>query len=323
MTRVLIIGGAGFIGSHLAQHCITRGDDVQIVVRPQTDLWRLAKFHTRPVVHTLDLGDRVALDRCFREVRADEIYHLAFQTRRQQTPNFSDVDQSINADILNLINILAAAAATKPSPRTVVRAGSLAEYGNGPAPYNEDQRENPLNAYTAALTAATHYTQMLQPRLPFSTFTARLALAYGPDQDEGFLIPTLVRNCQAGKKTLIRRPDDRRDLIYVTEVAEALCRLASSALPGGTIVNIATGIAPPVTHIADLVARAVGADPALIELADPSCTDENDQGICINFCGSPALARKLLGWEAKIPVNEGLQRMLDVIQDRRKTPEVR
>lgn len=189
---MLIIGGAGFIGSHLAQHCITRGDEVQIIVRPQTDLWRLGKFPLRPNVHTLNLGDRAALERCFREVRADEIYHLAFQTRRQQTSNFSDVEQSINVDILNLVNILAAAAATKHSPRAFVRAGSLAEYGNGPAPYTEDQRENPLNAYSAALTAATHYTQMLQPRLPFSTYTARLALAYGPYQDQSFLIPTLI-----------------------------------------------------------------------------------------------------------------------------------
>ena len=321
MTRVLIIGGAGFIGSHLARHCIARGDDVHIAARPQADLWRIAAIHTRLTLHSLDLHDRGALDRCFAEARPDEVYHLASQVRWQPAPDFSDALQSVSTDVLNLIAVLAAASAANPPPRIMIRAGSLAEYGNGPVPYIESQRENPLNSYAAALTACTHYSQMLQSRLPFATLTARMALTYGPTQNEDFLIPTLIRNCLTGKRTRILRPDDRRDLIYVTDVTEALCRLARSNLPGGTIVNIATGIAPPMRDVAGLVARVVGADPALIDIIDTSGTVGEAHNAYTNICGSPALARKLLDWEASITLIEGLQRILGLIRDRNKTHE--
>jgi nucleoside-diphosphate-sugar epimerase len=323
LTRVLIIGGAGFIGSHLARHCIARGGDVHIAARPQADLWRLTDIQTNLTLHSLDLRDRVALDRCFAEARPDEVYHLATQVRWQPTPDFSDALQSVSTDVLNLIAVLAAASAANPPPRIMIRAGSLAEYGNGPVPYVESQRENPLNSYAAALTACTHCAQMLQSRLPFATLTARLALTYGPTQNEDFLIPTLVRNCLAGKRTRILRPDDRRDLIYVTDVTEALCRLARSELPGGTIVNIATGIAPPMRDVAGLVARVVGADPALIDIIDTSGTVGEAHNAYTNICGSPALTRKLLDWEASITLIEGLQRILDSIRDRNKTHEAR
>lgn len=319
MTRVLIIGGAGFIGSHLARHCLSRGDDVHIVARPQTDLWRLADIHSHLMLHRLDLQDRVALDRCFTEVRPEEVYHLATQTRWQPAPDFADAHQSISTDILNLTTVLAAASAANSPPRVMVRAGSLAEYGNGPVPNVESQRENPLNPYATALTACTYCAQMLQPRLPFAVLTARLALTYGPAQDEDFLLPTLIRNCLAGARTRVLRPDDRRDLIYVTDVAEALCRLGSSKLPGGKIVNVATGIAPPMRDVADLVTRLVGVNPALIDIVEsPAAMKGTYQGYAI-MCGSPALARKLLDWKAGTTLIEGLQRILDLVRDRNKT----
>jgi UDP-glucose 4-epimerase len=323
LTRVLIIGGAGFIGSHLARHCIARDDEVHILARPQADLWRVADIHTSLTLHSLDLRDQGALDRCFAEARPDEVYHLATQVRWQPALDFSDTHQSVSTDVLNLIAVLAAAAAAIPPPRVMVRAGSLAEYGNGPVPYVESQRENPLNSYAAALTASTHCAQMLQSRLPFAILTARLALTYGPTQNEDFLIPTLIRNCLAGKRTRILRPDDRRDLIYVTDVSDALCRLARSELPGGTIVNVATGIAPPMRDVADLVARVVGADPALIDIIDTSGTVGEAHNAYTNICGSPALARKLLDWGASIPLIEGLQYTLDLVRDRHKTHKAR
>ena len=78
MTRVLIIGGAGFIGSHLARHCIARGAEVHIVARPETELWRLEGILAKLTLHRLDLHDRSTLDRCFAKARPDEVYYLGY-----------------------------------------------------------------------------------------------------------------------------------------------------------------------------------------------------------------------------------------------------
>jgi UDP-glucose 4-epimerase len=315
LSRVLIVGGAGFIGSHLARHCIARGDDVHVVIRSQTNLWRLADIQAKVIFHCLDLRDRDALDRCFAEAKPEEVYHLAVQLRWQPEKNFSDVHRSVNIDVLNLITLLAAASAANPLPRVIVRAGSLAEYGDGPVPFMESQRENPLTSYAAALTACTHCAQMLQPRLPFMILSARLALTYGPTQSHGFLIPALIRNCLAGEQTRIHRPDDRRDLIYVTDVVEALCRLARSGLPGGRVVNIATGIAPSMREVAGLVTGITGANPALIKIVHSSDFASESNNGSANICGSTALACKLLGWEASITLSEGLQKLLQAIRN--------
>jgi UDP-glucose 4-epimerase len=311
LTRVLIIGGAGFIGTHLALDRIARGDDVHILVRPQTNLWRLAEILTKVKIHSLELRDPVALAECFAFSNPEEVYHLASQTRSQPSPDFSDASESIHVDVLNFTAVLAAASASKFLPKVLVRAGTLAEYGNGPVPFVESQREKPLNSYAAALTASTHCAQMLQSRLAFPVITARLALTYGPSQDDDFLIPSLVRNCLAGEPTSIARPDNRRDLIYVTDVIEALGRIAKSQLPGGTIVNIATGISHPMRDVGRMVAEITGVSSTLIKISEPPEAKDQIGDAPKDICGSPVLARKLLGWKAGINLTEGLQRMLE------------
>ena len=316
MTRVLIVGGAGFIGAHLAQRCLDRGDEVHVIARSRTDLWRLAGMRSQLTVHVLELGDRSALDRCFVAAGPEEVYHLATQTRWEPAADLSDAARSASTDLLNMIHLLAAASAADPAPRALVRAGSLTEYGDGPVPFEETQRESPVNAYGAAMTACTHYAQMLAPRLPFPALTARLALAYGPDQDADFLIPTLFRNCAAGEPMRLNRPEDRRDLIHVRDVTDALCRLASSGLPAGTLVNVVTGSAPTMREVAALVARTVGVDPASIQEGSPAGTEAADASARVH--GSPALARELLGWEARTSLTEGLRLLWDSLRSPRE-----
>ncbi len=223
----------------------------------------------------------------------------------RRSPAWPTLRPSISTDLVNLVAVLAAASAADAAPQVLVRAGSLAEYGDGPAPYVETQREKPLNTYAAAMTACTHYSQMLQPRLPFAAVTARLALCYGPDQNEDFLIPALIRNGLAGRPTRLERPDDRRDLVFVDDAVDALCRLAGAQLPGGTIVNVATGIAPTMRQVAQMVMHAVGADPRLIEAVDgPQSPDA-----IADLRASPALARDLLDWQAQTTLAEGIGRL--------------
>jgi UDP-glucose 4-epimerase len=310
LNRVLIFGGAGFIGSHLARFCLSRRDEVHVAARPQTNLSRLQSIDESIKLHQFEFSDRDAMAHCFAEVMPHEVYQLATRTRWMPKHDLSDVSEGINCETGNLISIIAAAASAKSPPRVMVRTGSLAEYGNGPAPYLENQRENPLNAYAASLVASTHCSQMLQSRLPFPLLTARLALTYGPDQSADFLIPSLLQNCEAARTTSIRRPLDRRDMIYVSDVAEALTLLAGSKIPGGTIVNICTGNAPTVKQIALSVINATGSNPNLIEFSLGQKRVQTSSDSCLNFCGSPLLARKLLGWKAKIDLQKGLRLML-------------
>lgn len=174
-------------------------------------------------------------------------------------------------------------------------------------------REAPVNAYGAELTAAAHLVGALQRRLSFPVVTARLALVYGAFQSTAYLLPWLITRCLAGEPSVVRHPEDRRDLIYVDDAVDGLLCLADAQTPGGTIVNIATGFAPSMREVARLIVAETGADPSLIEYGAAS----GSSGIP-DFRADTALARNLMSWTASTPLAEGLIRTVAWYRERRR-----
>jgi UDP-glucose 4-epimerase len=302
MARVLIVGGAGFIGSHLAARCLNEGHIVHVLVRPETSLHRLRQIDGNIRLHTLRLNDREALRHCFAEAKPQLVFHLATLTRRKEEPGLGDAFASVNEDLLGLLSMLAVAAEASPAPRTFIRTGTLAAYGRAPTPHVESLREMPDTVYAAALVAGGYFVQGLQSRLPFPVVTARLSLTYGPTQSDSFLIPSLMRNCLAEQSSTVRHPSARRDLIYIDDVVEALYRLSGRDIPGASIINIASGNAPTVRETVAQIIAATGADPALVEFRAADASED------IDLCPSPTLARELLDWKARVPLYEGIGR---------------
>jgi UDP-glucose 4-epimerase len=167
------------------------------------------------------------------------------------------------------LSVLAVAAEQGRAPKMFIRTGTLAAYGRAPTPHVESLREMPDTVYAAALVAGAHYVRGLQSRLPFPVVTARLSLTYAPAQSEGFLIPSLIRNCLAEESSTVRHPTARRDLIYIDDVVEALYRLSGTDIPGASIINIASGNAPTVRETVAQIIAATGADPARLESTRP------------------------------------------------------
>ncbi|WP_426166626.1 NAD-dependent epimerase/dehydratase family protein [Sandarakinorhabdus sp. DWP1-3-1] len=295
---MLVTGGAGFIGARLAQALVDRGDTVHLLVRPTTDLWRIAGLAGRAAVHVV--ADDSDLPRLLDAAAPEHVYHLAATTRAPAGPDMGDVADSL-ADLNRLMALVVAAARSRRPPRLLVRAGSLAEYGPGPAPFVESQREQPLTPYAAMLVAGTVNLAMLRPRLPFAAVTARLALVYGPGQSTQFLLPALIRNCLAGLPTFLDRPCDRRDLLFIDDAVTGLLRFGTAAGALPPVVNLATGKAPQMIEVASMVTEAVGASPALVGMGDP-----RPAGGVAYLCGSTALAADHLGWRARTDLPAGI-----------------
>ena len=280
--------------------CRRRGD---VVIRPGGSVERLGAWLPSITVHEVGLGDRIGLAAVVAAAAAEQVFHLAVADRRSTLPDLADTRLSISDDLGNLVNLIAACAAAPVPPAVFVRAGSLAEYGATAAPYDEAQRELPLDSYAAGLVAGTHYAQMLRSRVPFAICTARLALTYGPAQSERFLMPLLIRRCLAGEPIRIARPQDRRDLMHVDDAVGGLLRLAERPL--APVVNLATGLAPTMADVAAMVCAATGADPQLIALGP-----RHTPGGIADFRGSGELARRLLDWAPQTALADGLARTI-------------
>jgi len=298
--RVLITGGAGFIGSHLAASHLDSGDEVHLIVRPD-GISSAERLRHGAIVHMVDLNDLAQVRACFDRASPTILYHLASATGRD--PSIPDPDKwpAMTRDLDHLLIILAAAAGS-PGLRVMVRAGSLAEYGNQPTPSPETRREQPRTVYTAAMVAGAHYCAMLQPRLGFPVLTARFALTYGPGQSEEFLLPALLRRCLSGETTIIHQPDNRRDMVFIDDIIAGLRAMARSDLPGGTIINLSSGQARKVRDIVKLVLRVTGTPADRV----PMEADEPPDLRIATVCGAPDLAALNLGWRARTSLEDGI-----------------
>ena len=123
----------------------------------------------------------------------------------------------------------------------------------------------------------------------------------------------MIRACLEGRKTVIRRPRDRRDLLYIDDAIEALVRCGDAPPPGCSVINIGTGIAPTMREAAGIVISATDADPALVEF------DESDPYQPVSELRvTTDRARELIGWSSTTPLDAGIARTVEAM--RRSSP---
>lgn len=303
---VLVTGATGFIGSHLARRLVKDGCDVHVLHRPGASLARIADLEGSLTAWAADLRDRDRVESVVARVAPRHAFHLANATDlRFLDADLERVRESVENNLLGGINLLVALRRAG-SVRRAVRAGTLEEYGHGPAPFSEDQREAPVTPYSASQVALTHYWQMLQPALSFEAATVRLALTYGPGQSERFFLPSLIRHCREGRDFDLTSGEQRRDLVFVTDVVEALCRAATAAGLAGRIVNVGTGHSH---RVVDVARRVVGLCGSPIEVRVGAAAPRSFE--IADFLGRTERARELLGWEASIGLEAGLRLTID------------
>ncbi|TCM21355.1 UDP-glucose 4-epimerase [Novosphingobium sp. PhB165] len=301
----LVTGAAGFIGSHLSARLLAEGDEVHVLVRPTTSLARLSAIAGNLTIHTSDLRDREATRAQIAAIAPERVFHLAAETRLPPEPSFERARAAIAFYIEPTLNLVEALADLSAPPSVVVRTGTIAEYGDADLPYGEASRPHPLSPYGAGMLATAQYLAMLAPTVPFPVITARLALCYGPGQSREFLVPALIDAAITGRPITVRRPGDRRDLLHVADVVDALLQIAELASGDCTLVNVASGEAPTMGEVADRIVAMTGCDPALVTRLDPLPGDSP-----VEMRSTTERARVRFGWERRIGLEEGLRQTI-------------
>ncbi|MBO9517221.1 MAG: NAD(P)-dependent oxidoreductase [Porphyrobacter sp.] len=299
----LVTGAAGFIGSHLTERLVRDGARLHAVVRPGSEVGRIAHIADKIVIHRADLEDGDALKACVELVQPEIVFHLGAETRAGTHVSPAAAQLSVKQLLEPLICLVDALDGLPVPPTVLVRAGSIAEYGAVPLPYREDVREAPSNPYGTALLAGTQYLEMLAGKLTFPVITARLALTYGPGQSHTFLLPALIEACVEGRDFEIKRPDDRRDMIHVDEVVDALLCLAKQHDRACRLVNIGTGVAPTMREVAETVVAQTGCDPQRVHFGAGQSTPTE-------LRSDTSRAWKVFGWRASLSMKDGLARLL-------------
>ena len=279
---------------------------MHVLHRPNGDLSRIEALGLAIQRWGCDLLDGERLNTVLGSVRPQTIYHLAGDSNlRHLDPALAGVKESIDRNIRSSINLFVAANAHSPDLALLIRLGGLEEYGRGPVPYVESQREQPVSPYSASQVAVTHYLQMLAPHLSYRALTVRPALIYGPAQSSSFFIPALIEHCLQGRDFSISSGHQGRDLLYIDDLIDALFLLLEAPLPTAEIINIGAGREYVMADVAATIIRRTDAKIRLIK----DTTSRPGQVEHLYCSGDKA--RELLSWQPSLDLEEGLQRTID------------
>jgi UDP-glucose 4-epimerase len=253
--RVLVTGGAGFIGSHLTDAFLARGDEVAVV--DDLSRGRHDRLDSRAVVHKLSITEDGPLTALVERTRPELICHLAAQIDVRVSVAAPADDAQTN--VVGTVNVLEAARAADARVLFCSTGGAL--YGrDAPIPSLEDVLPLPESPYGIAKYCAEQYVSLYN-RLHGARHTIlRLANVYGPRQDpagESGVIPIFCARVLAGERPVIYGDGTQtRDYVYVGDAVAAFLAAADQGRPG--IWNFGTGVESRVLDLARLIGEAAG-----------------------------------------------------------------
>ena len=299
--RVLVTGGAGFIGSHLVDAMLDRGADVAVAdhLHRSPRPWVADALQRGAQLHVADVRELPALRRAFEAARPEVVLHLAAQVDVRRSIADPSFDAQVN--VAGTVSVLEAA--REFGARRVVLASTAAVYGDPPAlPTDEGSDIAPLSPYGTSKAAAEWYLGQYQRLHGISTLALRMANVYGPRQDphgEAGVVSIFCGHAATGARaTVFGDGCQTRDYVFIEDVVKAWLAAAASDVTGA--INVSTGTE---TSLLDLVAA----------LDLPYDRAPTRAGEIERSCLDPGAALERLGWHAATPLADGLRRTVEAI----------
>ncbi len=290
--RAIVTGGAGFIGSHLADALLARGDEVLVI----DNLSRGLREHVPGGAELVERDIREPLGDVFADFRPDACFHLAAQADVRVSVARPDEDAMDN--VIGTIHVLQAA--QEQGAKVVFSSTGGAIYGECERPAREDDPLEPLSPYGTAKLAAESYVSMWN-RLHGGQHTVlRYANVYGPRQVaglEGAVVAIFFEQFRAGEPaTIFGDGTQTRDFVHVFDIVAATL----AALDAEGLFNVGSGMETTIVELHDLCRRASGTE------GEPVFAPERLGEIRRSVLDATRGAQGL-GWRPKLSLEEGLR----------------
>ncbi|RJQ18361.1 MAG: SDR family oxidoreductase [Nitrospiraceae bacterium] len=301
--KVIVTGGAGFIGSHIVDELIN--NEYEVVVIDDLSTGREENINGKAKFYKLDIRNTAGLEEIFRNEKPDYVTHQAAQKDVRVSVSDPVYDAEIN--ILGTINILQNCVKFNVSKFIFASTGG-AIYGEQdifPAP--ETHPTNPISPYGITKLTAEHYMYYYKAVHGLDYVSLRYANVYGPRQDphgEAGVVAIFIQKMLRGEQPVINGDGEQtRDFVYVGDVARANISAIKNAT-SENIFNIGTGVETTVNqifhHIRDII------NPNIKEKHGPSKTGEQLRSV-IDF----SMAVEMLNWEPGVSFSNGLKKTFE------------
>lgn len=298
--RILVTGGAGFIGSHLVDALIDEGHD--IIVLDNLSTGKKEQINEKAKFHNVDIRNYESIKSLFSGV--DYVFHLAAQARIQ--PSIANPKETFENNVTGTLNVLLASKESKV--KKVIYSASSSAYGDQPIiPLKEDMETRPKTPYSLSKIIGEQLCKLFYKLYGLNTLSLRYFNVYGPRQPSNKIASPyatvigifLHQKKEGGKLTIISDGEQRRDFTYVSDVVNANILAMNSKAGNGEIINIGTGKNYSINEIAFLVTGKDYKKHVQYLSERPGEVDKTLADI--------SKAKKLLAWEPKIDITEGLK----------------
>lgn len=324
MTRIIITGGNGFIGRHLAEKILSRTTDSVILVS-NTSKANDKYLEKRKLLddkklkfYTADILDRNTIEDIMKDERADTCIHLAAKT--SVADSIKNPDETMEINVKGTLNVLEACHNRRVN--NFIFASSAAVYGDvTELPISEDHILHPLSPYgTSKMLAEKHVSTYGRLKKIQNTISLRIFNAYGPGQtSESDVITKFAKKLSNGLPPIIYGNGNfTRDFISVDDITEAiLLSLRAMELPDNNlndrlypaVLNVGTGIPTSIVELAHKMIDIFG-----LKLSPEHEQGNNSEGAILHSYANTSKAKRALNFIAKTNLETGLRNMIERMQ---------
>lgn len=296
--KVLITGGAGFIGANFVYKFLELGYEVNIFERKESNFWRIEKVKEKIELYSPDLTSYEQVEKCINDIKPEVVIHLAAYGAYQKFQQ--DINLTIDTNLKGTINLVNAC--QKLGVQCFINTGTNSEYGIKDTAMKEGDMLEADNIYAITKGAATMYCQMMARKFNFPVAIIRPFAVYGYFEDKERLVPAVIKSCIKNDKLELSRPDSVRDFIFIEDLISGyLSVIENIDKVKGEIFNLGTGKQNTVGEVVKIVKELTGSEIEPVYGQKKIAQTEPK-----TWVADISRAKEKLGWEPKYSLPDGL-----------------
>ncbi len=296
-ANVLVVGGTGFLGFHIASYLLKHGANVYSISKtlPPT-----SRYLSGLVYWTHDLLEPFSFTHPIRSLEFHYIFNCSGYV--DHSPFFDGGSSVVRTSINSTLNLVESF--SWHSVISFIQLGSSDEYGSLPPPQSESSKPEPLTAYALSKSSITNLLLYLAATESLPVTVVRPFLVYGPHQDCNRLLPYVIQNCLSDFSFSLTSGSQLRDFLYVDDFVDALTTLAVSPNVAGHIFNVGSGLPISVRDVVLHIQSIIGLGSPVFG-SKPLRSTENSA-----LYADISHIMQIIQWKPKTPLLDGLNRTI-------------